>query len=369
VNCHKFRSSTITKSLLLNCHKFRGSTITKSLLLNYTMSDVFCTIDTNRKKALLFNVPPVRYTPINPYETNPSLTQYQLDMRRKVEILQYNKNTVGSMTKRQTFTQAIKGATQRRNYSKSQIANFQSENNEVTSCPPTISTAAGVPGPAFYLSLDTSVPLYNYNITHTYATENKQDTVTKWLYSTATDIYSNSPSIFTLNIKPPIDQSLYFYTFTTSVGMQVEGSIASTRSQIGTFSTQLAADNVHVIAYYGGSPITFLSQPVVSFDSQFLTEVSGNLVSKNPNSFVGNIFLGNMTISNLVLPTSPGYTYDICINYIPSNTYDFIDNYSSRFITNVNTSFTNAVKKQESGLNFFTPVPSSSVTPFSLSGQ
>ena len=78
------------------------------------MSDIFCTIDANRKKGLLFNVPPVRFTPISPYELNPSLTQYQLDMRRKVEILKYTKNTVGSMTKKQVFAQAIKGATQRR---------------------------------------------------------------------------------------------------------------------------------------------------------------------------------------------------------------------------------------------------------------
>lgn len=333
------------------------------------MSDIFCTIDSNRKKGLLFNVPPVRYTPENPYEKNPSITQYQLDMRRKVEILKYKQNTVGSMSKKQSFSQAVRGATQRRNYSQTQLAEFQTGNNVVTGCPPTISTSAGIPGPAFYLSLDANIPLYNYNVVRTYATENKVDTETKWLYTTSYDIYGNRPNIFTLNIRPPIDQTLYYYTFTTSVGLQINGSINSVRTQIGDFSTKLVTDDVRIVVNYGGSPITLLATPTVTFDPYFLTEVSGNLVSMSPNSFIGNIYLGNMTVTNLLLPTSPGYTYDICINYNPSNTFRFIDNYFSRMITNVNTSFTNTVKKQESGLNFRTPPPVSPILPFSLSGN
>jgi hypothetical protein len=139
------------------------------------MSDLFCTIDSNRKKGLLFNVPPTRYTPISPYELNPAITQYELDMRRKVEILKYKKNTVGALSKKQQFVQAIKGAAQRRNYSQTQIAEMQMGGNNEISCPPTISTSAGVPGPAFYLSLDANVPLYNYAVTKTYATENKDN--------------------------------------------------------------------------------------------------------------------------------------------------------------------------------------------------
>jgi len=333
------------------------------------MSDLFCAIDTNRKKRLLFNVPPVRFVPQNPYEQNPSITQYELDMRRKVEILKYKRNTVGSMSKKQSFTQAIKGSTQRRNFSQTQIAEFQSGNNVVQQCPPTISTSAGIPGPAFYLSLDANIPLYNYNVTRTYATENKVDTETKWLYSTSTDIYSNNPKIMTLNIRPPIDQTLYYYTFTTSIGLLINGSIESTRSQIGDFSTKLLTDDVHIVVNYGGYQVTLLTQPTVSFEPNFLTEVSGNLVSMSPNSFVGNIYLGNMTVSNLLLPTSPGHTYDICINYNPSNTFKFIDKYSSQIITSINTSFTNSVKKRESGLNIFSQPPISSFAPFSLSGQ
>ena len=330
------------------------------------MSDIFCTIDANRKKGLLFNVPPVRFTPISPYELNPSLTQYQLDMRRKVEILKYTKNTVGSMTKKQVFAQAIKGATQRRNFSQTQIAELQNGLGSPVVCPPTISTAAGVPGPAFYLSLDPNVPLYNYTISRNYATKTDEDDVTKWLYSEDYDIAGNDIKLFTMNIRKPIDQSFYIYTFETSVGIQINGARGPLTAVAPFFSTKLIPDDINIIVKYGGQPITLMSTPLVTLSPGFLTEISGNLISSA--EFSGNIYMGNMTVSNLALATSPGYTYDICIKYIPSNTFTNIVSYTSTMITGVKTSFTNSVKKNESGLRFFTTVPASSIVPFSLSG-
>ena len=324
------------------------------------MSDIFCTIDANRKKGLLFNVPPTRFTPISPYETNPAITQYELDMRRKVEILKYKKNTVGAFSKKQQFSQAIKGATQRRNYSQTSI----SGNTELV-CPPTISTSAGVPGPAFYLSLDTNVPLYNYVVTRNYATENQEDTQTKWLYTQLNDVVGNDIKIATLNIRKPIDQVVYFYTFTISIGVQIRGSKSFPGGDT-KFSTKLITDDVNIIVKYGDVPITKLSNPVVSFSPGFLTDISGNVTSSA--AFSGSIYMGNMTVSNLALLTSPGYTYDIWIKYIPSNTFTNINGYVSTIITDVQTSFSNTVKKYESGFTFSTPVPATSIVPFSLTG-
>jgi hypothetical protein len=329
------------------------------------MSDIFCTIDANRKKGLLFNVPPTRFTPVSPYETNPSITQYELDMRRKVEILKYKKNTVGALSKKQQFSQAIRGATQRRNYSQTQIADIQVGGNTELVCPPTISTSAGVPGPAFYLSLDANVPLYNYVVTRTYATENQEDTETKWLYTQSNDIVGNDIKIATLNIRKPIDQVVYFYTFSVSVGVQISGSKSFPGGDT-KFSTKLITDDVNIIVKYGDLPITQLSNPVVSFSPGFLTDISGNVTSSA--AFSGSIYMGNMTVSNLALLTSPGYTYEIWIKYIPSNTFNNINGYVSTIITDVQTSFSNTVKKFESGFTFSTPVPATSIVPFSLTG-
>jgi len=330
------------------------------------MSDLFCTIDSNRQKGLLFNVPPTRYTPVSPYELNPALTQYELDMRRKVEILKYKKNTVGALSKKQQFSQAIKGATQRRNYSQTQIANIQIGGNNQISCPPTISTSAGVPGPAFYLSLDANVPLYNYTVSKTYATENQEDTVTKWLYSKLDDIVGNDVKVLTLNIRKPIDQIVYFYTFTASVGAQIRGNQKFPGGDT-KFSTKLITDDVNVIVKYGNVDITPLSTPIVSFSPGFLTDISGNVTTNA--GFSGNIYMGIMTVSNLALLTSPGYTYDVWIKCNPSNTFTNITGYVSTIITNVNNAFSNTVKKNESGFTFSTPIATSSIVPFSLTGS
>jgi hypothetical protein len=332
------------------------------------MSDIFCTIDANRKNGLVFNVPPVRFTPISPYELNPSLTQYQLDMRRKVEILKYKKNTVGSMTKKQVFVQAIRGATQRRNFSQTQITDLQNGQGPTIVCPPTISTAAGVPGPAFYLSLDPNVPLYNYTISTTYATENKEDEVTKWIYIENYDIVGNETKLFTINIRKPIDQVLYIYSFTTSVGIQING-VRGNLPINPEFSTKLISDDINIIVKYGGQPINALTVPLVTLSPGFLTEINGNvIVAAESPAFSGDIYMGNITVSNVAVLTSPGYTYEIEIKYIPSNTLINMVSYESTIISGVRTSFTNSVKKHESGLQFLTPVSTSSIGTFTLSG-
>lgn len=332
------------------------------------MSDIFCTIDTNRTNGLIFNVPPVRFTLISPYELNPSLTQYDLDMRRKVEILKYKKNTVGSMTKKQAFTQAIKGATQRRNFSQTQLLALQNGEAPDVVCPPTISTSAGVPGPAFYLSLDPNVPLYNYTITRNYATKTEEDIVTKWLYMENYDIVGNNAKIATLNIRKQIDQSVYIYTFTTSIGIQING-LRGPLDARPTFTTTLMPDDINIIVKYGGQPITPLTVPLVTLSLGFLTEITGNVIATvGSPAFSGNIYMGDITVSNLGLLTSPGYTYEIFMNYIPSNTNTNMTSYTSTIITGVQTSFTNSVKKNESGMTIFTTVPTSSIVPFSLSG-
>lgn len=327
------------------------------------MINSFCTIDANRKKNLLFNIPPTRFTPISPYGTG--ITQYQLDMRRKTEILQYNKNDTGTITKKQSFAQVVNGSSQRRTYSKSYIAKL-SGNTEI--CPPTISTAANIPGPAFYLFLDPTVPLYNYVTTQTYATENSEDTETMWIYETNYNIVSNFPKLLTLNIRKPIDQNLYTYTFSTSIGLRVTGNSIGHPDIVdvsGTFSTKIRTYDINIEVRYGDVPITLISEPIITFGAGFITDLSGNSFSyKTPNTFDGNIYLGNMTVSNLSLATSPGYTYDIYVKYIPSNTFENIDNYNSTVVSGLQSTFV----KQESGLEFTSSGPSTSIDVFSFSG-
>lgn len=97
------------------------------------------------------------------------------DMRRKAEILKYNKN-VGGLTKNQKYAKASRGELMR------QIGNSTKYITDTASpfaliCPPTaansrllcgLTTACGVPGKERLLCYDPSVNLYNYKRTYEY---------------------------------------------------------------------------------------------------------------------------------------------------------------------------------------------------------
>ena len=97
------------------------------------------------------------------------------DMRRKAEILKYNKN-VGGLTKTQKYAKAARGELMRN------IGNSTKYTTDTTSpfaliCPPSaannrilcgLTSACGVPGPERLLCYDPSINLYNYKRTYQY---------------------------------------------------------------------------------------------------------------------------------------------------------------------------------------------------------
>jgi hypothetical protein len=99
------------------------------------------------------------------------------DMRRKAEILKYNKN-VGGLTKTQKYAKAARGELMR-NIGNSSRYTTDSANPFALICPPTsaggnsrilcgLTTACGVPGRERLLCYDPSINLYNYKRTYQY---------------------------------------------------------------------------------------------------------------------------------------------------------------------------------------------------------
>lgn len=121
-----------------------------------------------RAKALL-NIPLDRITPISPY---PRYTRFQLDMRRKVEILKHENNATNTktnnLTKKQQWSMLVNGNT--KNGSQASIIERElliKKNGNTIPCPqdeflPTLSSASDVPGQVIVLQYDPSIPLYNY---------------------------------------------------------------------------------------------------------------------------------------------------------------------------------------------------------------
>ena len=115
------------------------------------------TICLQKEQQRLLSNPANRLTQVSPYETG-VYSKYQLDMRRKAEILKYNNPSQagGKVTKATKFAQTLKGRS-------SLIRTTQ--NNTACVDEYTLSNRSGIPGPAIPLYLDNNIPLYNYSNT------------------------------------------------------------------------------------------------------------------------------------------------------------------------------------------------------------
>jgi hypothetical protein len=160
---------------------------------------------------MLFNNPQSRYTPANPY--NGTFTKYQLDMRRKVEVLKYsntNSSTkTNNLTKAQKLAQTLSGRSQSQGFQSKVITTLDANGNyntvtvnypdklvisdaseldenavkitgnkgyftytiipngQIVNCSadrliPTPTSSCGIPGQIVNLIDDETVPLYNF---------------------------------------------------------------------------------------------------------------------------------------------------------------------------------------------------------------
>lgn len=117
-----------------------------------------------RNFRMFYATPPARLTLVSPY--GQGYSEYDLNMRRKAEILQYSKpNTTGNlgnrMTRKELFAQTSRGFNPKqrtyRNATPEQLAFCDSSMN-ITS-----TAEADVPGPSQPLFLDKNVPLYMFS--------------------------------------------------------------------------------------------------------------------------------------------------------------------------------------------------------------
>jgi hypothetical protein len=335
-------------------------------------NNTVCTTVTNNRKSLIFNVPGTRYTPVNPYSLG--YTQAQLDMRRKAEILQYNKVSTGKATKKQSFVTAVKGSLQRRTFSNYYLKAVQDGAEQA--CPndiyiPTLTTASDVPGRAMYLTYDPTIPLYNYNSQQqAYGIKNNKGGA-MWLTNYETDILDdNEPQIFTLNIQPSIDSNNYRFSFTTSVSLYISGfnTAHPGADASGPFTMNIPIQNLSLTVMYGGQPANLSRAPTITYSPGFLTDVSGYVLTRAvANQFSGDIYMGNITFSNILLSTNKRNTYDFYVKYIPS--YIKNNNIDNFFVYMKTNRTSNSPKLVESGLKFLTAASTDPISTFGLSGS
>ena len=327
------------------------------------------TAEQNRRNGLIFNIPPPRYTPQNPYSEG--WTKEQLDMRRKAEVLKYNKTANARTTKTQSWLQIVRGVYQRRTYSGAYLSGI---NNADADCETVItySTGAGIPGPQIPLYLDPRVPLYNYNTQQQALGINNDEETDMWRTKYDTNLLSLRPNIFTINIRTPIDNTQYKYTLRTSFGLYLDGS-----SNALDYNVSVSFKQTSIKVLHGGALVS--TSPTITFDSEFISDGYGNIKKDISGSLLGGpyagaIYLGNMTISNLLLPTAAGKTYDIVLEPVISIegriTTDRAILYSNLIpFSNDPRILSNNTKKFTTNMTFATQQSSSTIELPSLTGQ
>jgi len=323
------------------------------------------TLCDQRKKQAFFNIPPFRFTPVSPYTGE--FTKFQLDMRRKAEILKYSNNTSGTktnnLTKAQKYAQLISGKanTQTQSFQNNTVTirdktgNFSvlttrwSDKLNLTSTIFTDPSAVQILGTPGYFTYDVSVNYYSPNCakdrlkpTPTYASGIRggkiinlidDETVPLYNYTNESinsasyavgqniidapwDIYSyqniqlssiNYNNIASFVVKKAIDKNTYTYSLQIPLGIYF--------NEIPTSSTLLEIKNVNFSVYYSSTLVneTKISYKFLSNDQTTLSLSINPISIKQITTESGyNYFaiIDTLQIDGIFLYTLPGYTYD-----------------------------------------------------------
>lgn len=303
-------------------------------------------LDQKRRNALL-NVPPARYDNLakNPYvQVNPATqmlyTKFDLDMRRKAEVLEYNANKTSRMTnnltKREKWAAVVNGAYQQRTYSQAFIKQNTLPNGYVQVCPSgniiqTPSSASDVPGPSILLYMDPSIPLYNYTSdvgNAAYAIINDMYTPTlPYGYTKETNIsiprtisvssgiqFTTFTSIYLMN---PPEQTTMTFSIQTPISLQISNQMITSPgtlyAETGAFT--IYATNVFLRPMFSTSPVILSNSPTITTNFQYSSssplsmDLSMNVA--NPYTYSANVYFGSVSINGLTFRSIKGYIYDI----------------------------------------------------------
>jgi|688.fasta_scaffold02705_4 hypothetical protein len=301
------------------------------------------------KRRGLLNVPPPRYTPVSPY---PQYTQFQLNMRRKAEILKYKANGAtntkqNNFTKAELYSMLVQGVSPQQ-YSQQTLIDISNGliqcNNTIVQTP---TSSCDVPGPVINLYLDPTIPLYNYATNNrNYGIINSVDN-SLWTTYTSNDLFfllNIITELFTLYIHNNVTQNYYNYVFETPVAISITGGpfVLNPVDPNDTTEITITIENVYLYVYFNSTLITsnnpnttptIQNVPIVMNDFIPLT-----LNVSNINANFGAVFFcGLLQVSNMLLFTQPGFIYDIQLQFGLSVSDNNFSNIQVGAVCNVST--------------------------------
>ena len=241
------------------------------------MADLYCQ---QRKLRMLFHVPNPRFNLVSPY-TNTNLTQFDLDMRRKAEILKHTgsqkSNQGNKLTKSQVFAQVVRG------YSPVQkLVSRYNNPDQLSFCDSSLNlvltSSSDVPGPIRSLYLDKNIPLYNYATPANAFSENlyEDDVNFRFFVNTNSTVFASGVS---LNIG-----ALEIYT-------KIPNEITTFKMSI-PYTSSSPIVNPTLIITYGDSPVYMQSLMDYNMDTANL-----------------------LIIRNITLYTTAGYIFEFALKF------------------------------------------------------
>jgi len=354
-----------------------------------------------RKKQMLFNNPQSRYTPQNPY--NGTFTKYQLDMRRKAEVLKYsntNSSTkTNNLTQTQKLSQILSGRSQSQGFQSKVIVTLDADGNyntvtvnypdklvissssssdpnavkikgyqgyftytiipngRIVNCSadrliPTPTSSCGIPGPVVNLIDDETVPLYNFTNTTINNAAYGQSEISNtnlWSLKSSNNVLlsTNITSyIGSLLINPAIDNNQYTYTLQIPIGIYAMN--ASGKNGYANFTI----NGIYLDVKYSGNVVP--ESKTISLGNYSTNEpikVAYSELSTGVNGYNYFAYIDTINVSNIVLTTNPGYVYDF---YLTLN------------IDTINASYTTGFANNTMCANYTNPILNSNLSLLTL---
>jgi len=297
-----------------------------------------------------FTNPPVRVElQANPYSfqiPDPSnrnnmrlITQTDLDMRRKVEILKYNSNNVSTQTNGLTKSQKWSNIVSNKTTYVAGSSSSKINKINVSGCPekPTPSDHSDIPGEVVILYQNNDVPLYNYNVNMFSHSILPPSTLKNWL----NDLDSNV-SVYSLDV---LAKSKYLvYSTITNIYIQNTGRdyynfelttpIAFTFSGIYKPLTPVTPPNestlslsiikTYLTIHYNGDVVGNENYPInnVFQNTKYTFKIAQTTDSSSNIGFKATVFLTNLKWDCIKLPNNGNFTYSFNLNML----YNFISN-------------------------------------------
>lgn len=351
--------------------------------------DVIAPVLEQKRRIALFNIPPSRYQLVSPYALH---TQFQLNMRRKTEILKYNNNQqntkTNNLTKNQRYAYLANNGVNGNGISAYQkyLQKLDTTECVTDNLIPTSTTACDVPGPPMMLQYDPYVPLYNYgnyltnrsysiisetnDVVYNLFTKNEIEYLNQLyfnLYPDVSNIYQERQTpLGVLLIGENINSSLNNFNlnipiFAWFVGSVNSGYDASDNRIQKPDITDSDVFTIHVLdcsvnIYFNESLVTPLNTP--TYDISSLNDCSFHMNTLE-KQFYAVQYIGCLNVSNLLLQTPKNTVYDLYLNV----RYNY-DNNMAYKLDAISTGFFANLPESNSNVQFRCVLDSVPPSPF-----